>query len=429
MRRTASRPTQANTVASVGHCPENTLMMTQNLPALPTGPSSLVNTQAAFDSLCAELRAAGSFGFDTEFIGETSFHPILCLIQVTTATHVALIDPFAITNMQPLWDLIADAGIVKICHAGAQDVAIAAQQGGKNPLNIMDTQVLAGMIGLGYPLSYAKLVELYAEVKLDKAHTYSAWNRRPLKAEQFDYAVDDVRYLLLIYQKLSGQLASLNRTAWGQAACEEICHDLLKPPDPREVYKKIKFPKSFKPLNIAILRELAAWREQAAFEHNMPPRTFMADEVLRDIARNPPAKLATLGRIENFPATELNTYGPFILELVRTLRETPESELPAPPPNNEQSPRHRLLIDTLWAGAQMICLGQSISTAVVTSQAEIAALADLLLENGDLTNHPLMQGWRAECLGKPLLDFINGRRVLDAACKQQMLSVVLKPTR
>ncbi len=135
-----------------------------------SSPAVLLSSDAELAALCDRLRTAGAFGIDTEFIGETSYAPILCLIQISIDADVELVDPLAITDLSPLLDLISDPAIVKICHAGEQDLAILAQRSGSRPANVIDTQILAGLIGLGYPLSYAKLVEYFCA-------TYS-WTKR-----------------------------------------------------------------------------------------------------------------------------------------------------------------------------------------------------------------------------------------------------------
>ena len=149
----------------------------------------LLASAAELTALCRRLKAAGSFGIDTEFIGETSYTPILCLIQISMGSEVQLVVPMALDDLSPLLQLVCDPTIQKICHAGEQDLAILAQRAGARPANVADTQVLAGLIGLGYPLSYAKLVEYFCAVSLAKAHTYSAWDRRPLKHAQHEFAI------------------------------------------------------------------------------------------------------------------------------------------------------------------------------------------------------------------------------------------------
>ena len=396
---------------------------------LPLVPKHLIDTPAEFHKVCDHLAAGDAFGFDTEFIGEFTYQPVLCLIQVATRDRVELIDSMAIQDLSPLWKLVANPKILKICHAGEQDLAIAFGQGGLAPANVMDTQMLAGLIGMGYPLAYWKLAEEFAGISLAKAHTYSAWNRRPLTGPQFEYAVDDVRYLLKIYDRLDAELGRLNRRSWARAACQELTAAAAVKPDAQKAYLKIKAAKSYTAENLAVLRALAAWREQVAFEHNLPARSLLADEVLRDIAKNPPARLASLTKIKNFPPVDLASYGPTILELIRQVRSSPPDTWPVPPEPGDDSPRCKLYADMLWSITQVLCLGQALSTAAVTSQAELVQLAQALYERKDLGHIDILRGWRLECIGRRLLEFAAGNTNLVLSCRQQRLEIEATPAK
>jgi ribonuclease D len=391
-------------------------MNTHSSDGLPSTPGDMIRTPAELADCCSRLAKEKCFGFDTEFIGENTYLPIVCLIQVATPSHVDLIDPLAVHDLTPLMKLLADPDIMKICHAGEQDLAIVYQLGKEPPANVMDTQVLAGMIGIGYPLSYGRLVEYLCGIALEKAHTYSAWDRRPLTKAQFHYAVDDVRYLPSIYDAIDRKLTGLNRRHWAQQACAELCQSAGTPPDPQKAYLKIKTPRSMNPMQIAVLRDLAAWREQAAFEHNVPARSFIPDSVIKEIARQLPTKKNNLERIEDFPGHELKSYGDFIIHLVDKIKAASPQTYPHPSLAPDDHPDARAFGDALWVAAQAICLGQSVCTPLVASQNDIQLLADGIASGKKLDGHEFFSGWRYECLGQKLLDFAQGRSDLTLKC-------------
>ncbi|MGC9258916.1 MAG: ribonuclease D [Phycisphaerae bacterium] len=382
---------------------------------------SLIADHAKLAALCRRLKVAGSFGIDTEFIGETSYTPILCLIQISLGTEVELVDPMAIADLSPFLDLVADPTVLKICHAGEQDLAILSQLCGSRLANVMDTQILAGLIGLGYPLSYAKLVEYFCGVSLAKAHTYSAWDRRPLTPAQHEYAIDDVKYLAAIYAALWERLAVLQRQAWATAACAERCDVAAKPAAPALAYLKIKAPRHLNSLQLAVLRELCAWREQLAYEHDLPARTMLPDNVLRDIAKQLPARSNQLKNIKDFPQRELQSYAEFIVSLVARLKAQPASTYPPAPDELDETPETRVFGETAWALAQVICLSIHISTALVTSQTDVLELAQNLRAARSIVDHKLMCGWRHECLGKTLLECLTADRQLTLSCRHGVL--------
>ena len=381
----------------------------------------LLSSNAELVALCDRLKSAGAFGIDTEFIGETSYTPILCLIQISIGAEVELVDPMAIDDLSPLLNLISDPAILKMCHAGEQDLAILAQRSGSRPANVIDTQVLAGLIGLGYPLSYAKLVEYFCAVSLAKAHTYSAWDRRPLSHAQHEYAIDDVKYLSAIYAAISDRLDSLNRRPWAVAACEERCDAAARPPDPQLAYIKIKAPRSLNSLQLAVLRELCAWREQLAYEHDLPARTMLPDNVLRDIAKQLPTRAAQLNNIKEFPQRELASYAEFIVSLVARLKDQPASTYPPAADEIDETPDARVFGETAWALAQTICISGHVSTALVASQADVLELAQQLRAGKTIADHKLASGWRYECLGKTLLECLTAEQSITLRCRNGVL--------
>ncbi len=395
------------------------------ITSLPRTPTKLITSNGDIAGLCDHLHSAGAFGVDTEFIGETSYVPILCLIQVSTTERVELIDPQAGGDLGPLLKLVADSAVVKICHAGEQDLEILHHIGGLTPANMFDTQIIAGQIGVGYPLSYGKLVSHFCGVDLEKAHTYSDWSRRPLSPAQFEYAVDDVRYLPLMHQRIDRILKDTGRKHWAQLACDELCESAAAPLEPRDLYRKIKTAKSMQPVQLAVLRDLTAWREQLAFEHNMPARTLMPDNVLRDIAKLLPRHLPQFNQIKDFPRPEVRSYGPAILDLIEAIRQMPESSYPQPDPEPLDTPESRVFGESLWAAAQSICLGQSVCTGVVTSQSQVLALADAVFSGSATDGHPVMRGWRKECLGDTLLNFAQGSQQITLQFKNRKLQSTL----
>jgi ribonuclease D len=370
-----------------------------------------INSQAGLSAYCSNLKQAGAFGFDTEFIGERTFTPELCLIQICADREVALIDPLEIKDLAPLGHLISDPDLIKFCHAGSQDIAII-HECSYTPANVLDTQLMAGLVGLTYPISYARLVEHICGVQLDKAHTYSAWDRRPLAEAQLIYAADDVRYLPDIFQYLRNRIEKCGRLTWMQELCAEELQHAVAPVNTSELWLKLKAPRSMSRQQLGVLRELTAWRHQLAYEHDAPVRSFLTDSAIRDIAKTMPQTTRQLARIDGISQPELQSYGPFIIEMLEKVRRMPLHELPEMPPEPQDSLKASQFIDRVWAAAQAICLGQNVCTGLVTSQSGITDWALKKLAGQRVDDHELMQGWRRECLGQPLVELVDGRSTL-----------------
>jgi ribonuclease D len=377
--------------------------------------------------VCGHLRAAGTFAFDTEFIGENTYHPILCQIQVATKDRVEMIDPLAISRgeMLPFWELLADASIEKICHAGDQDVEIAWLESGPPhlvPANMFDTQIGAGMLGISYPTALWRAVEFFTGVTLEKGHTYSMWNRRPLTREQFAYAIDDVRYLPRIHEEMVARLEGLGHLGWMKAACAEMVGESTHIVDARKLYAKVRGASSLSSQQLAVLRELAAFREQIAYEHDLPARFFFKDDLLAEMAQRMPRSVEDLRRLRDLAPEELATYGALIVELVKRGAGVPEGERPTMTYAGEDSAEEKRKGETLWVAAQVICLGQSVTPGLVTSQNEIMSLARLVHDGKAIDKHPLMRGWHRECLGEKLAAFLRGELEVDLTMREGQLT-------
>ena len=391
-----------------------------------SAPRAMLSTPEQLTALCDHLVQAGTFCFDTEFIGEDSYEPRLCVVQIATTQRVELIDPLALPDLAPLWRLMADPAIRKICHAGDQDLTIAFQKSGLKTANLFDTQIGAGLIGLGYPLAYWRLAELYTGVALEKAHTYSAWDRRPLSREQLIYAVDDVLHLPRIYDEINRQLTALGRTAWLEESCEELCVSAATPVNPRTIHERIKGMGSLQSIQAAALQELCAWREQVAFEHNLPARSMMKDTVLLEIANRMPRKVADVASIRGIEPADLATYGSDIVDAVNRARKIPVEQRPVVPQQVEDTLETKRLAEALWVAAQAICLGQSVTPALVASQTQVIGLARAIAAGDPLESHAPMQGWRGVCLGRPLLEFLRGKNELCVRMHGQGLSLTMR---
>ena len=376
---------------------------------LPRSPKGLINTPAALAEVCNHLGAAKVFGFDTEFIGESSYRPVLCLVQVSTDERVELIDPLALADLGPLWDLLADPAVEKICHAGDQDLALAWQLGRQQPQNVFDCQIGAGFVGIGYQEPYRRLVEIVAGIKLDKGDTYSEWGRRPLSRSQFTYAIDDVLYLPEIHRFLQRRMDSLGHMAWMRDACQERCVKAATDLDPKMVFAKFKGLSRLKSRALSVLWELTILREEMASERDVPARVMLKDEALMDLAVEAPQTEAGLAAIKSVPRKVIVNYGDQIIRAIERGKALPPDQRPFSPPPLADSLETKRLAEIMYASSQVICLGQSVSPSLVANRADIEGLARLVSQGEDVSGHPLMRGWARECLGASLVEFARGK--------------------
>jgi ribonuclease D len=395
-------------------------------PLVPRGAPTLITTEEQLTELIGHLRSAGRFAYDSEFIGELTYVPKLCLIQVASAERITLVDPLTGLNLDPFWELIADPAIEKIVHAGEQDLEPIVRHLGRAPANIFDTQIAAGFIGLPYPLSLSKLVNETAGVKIGKGLTFTHWDQRPLSAMQLRYAADDVRYLLLAREKIGQQLDALGHAVWAAEECDSRCNPSLFKFDPEQQYLRVRGAGSLSPRNLAILRALTIWRDTAAREADVPPRAFLKDEILIDLARNPVKSVDKLDRVRGLPRPVEAEHGDRIVELTALALALPDADLPETK-DSEPTPRDKFRTDSLWAVTQCLCTGQSIDVAVVTSRQEINDLYKHLTNSSNDEETPrLLQGWRQDAVGQKLRQLVAGKNRIELAWPNGALQAAAK---
>jgi ribonuclease D len=377
------------------------------MPLVPKGPAPLLTTTDELAGLIDHLRASGGFAYDSEFIGELTYHPKLCVIQVASAERVALIDPLVGLDLTPFWELLADPSVEKIVHAGDQDIEPVVRHLNRSPVNFFDTQIAAGFCGLPYPVSLSKLVGELTGARLGKGLTFTHWDQRPLSPMQLRYAADDVRYLPAVRAELGRRLDANGHAGWAREECEALCDASQYRFDPETQYLRVKGAGSLQPRNLAVLRELTTWRDAAARQHDLPPRAFLKDEILIDLSRNPAKSVDKLERVRGLPRPIEHAHGAEIVEATQRGWSTPAANLP-PQRNTEQTPSERFRSDALWAAAQVICAGNQVDSAVVTSRQEMADFYHAIAGGADLSDVRLMKGWRREALGEPLMRLVNG---------------------
>jgi ribonuclease D len=386
--------------------------------ASPDHPQ-LVTRQDELSELIESLRKAGSFAYDSEFIGELTYLPRLCLIQAASSTRIALIDPLADLDVRPFWELVIDSSIEKIVHAGLQDVEPVFRALGKPPANLFDTQIAAGFAGVGYPLSLSKLVMAFVGAKLGKGLTFSHWDRRPLTDHQLRYAADDVRYLPAARHEI-GKRLDQSRAEWVREESASLADPALHVFDPQTQWTKFRGASALPPFNQAILRELTIWRDGAAQTEDVPPRTLVRDEILLDMARWPIESVEDLNRIKGLPRPVESKYGSQIVQATQAAKQLPPEKWPALA-THEPAPEEKFRADCLFIAAQSLAAGQGIDPALVASRQEIGEFYRVFLTGQIPENSRILRGWRRQAAGQALLDLLHGKTRINLQWKDGQL--------
>src|SRR5688572_104201 len=287
-------------------------------PLVYRGEAKLVTTHRGLTELIERLRAERTFAYDSEFIGELSYLPKLCVIQTATPKEISLIDPLAgEIDLRPFWELVADGSVEKVTHAGQQDLEPVIRHLGRPAQNIFDTQIASGFAGMAYPVSLSKLVREIVGAKLGKGLTFTHWDQRPLSNQQLKYAANDVRYLPAVRLELGRRLEAVGHMQWAMAECAAQCDVGLYRFDPETAYLKVRGAGSLGPQGLAVLKELVIWRDSAARQHDVPPRAFLKDEILIDMSREPIKSVEKLARVRGLPRPVEQAHGAETVQATR----------------------------------------------------------------------------------------------------------------
>jgi ribonuclease D len=391
-------------------------------PLIPRGDADIVDTSAGLSALVARLRSAGRFAYDSEFIGELTYIPKLCLIQVATSERVSLIDPLVKLDLSPFWELLCDAAVEKVVHAGSQDLEPVFRHMSCPPANVLDTQIAAGFIGLTYPVALGKLVREIIGVQLGKGLTFTHWDQRPLSTMQLRYAADDVRYLIAVREQIGRRLEALGHSAWAMAECATLCDPAMYKFDPDHQYRRVRGATSLNPAGLAILRELVIWRDAAARSHDLPPRAFLKDEVVLELARTPVKSVEKLARIRGLPRPVELAHGSDIVAAVAKGAAVPHAQLPSTK-QREETPAEKFRADSLWTATEALCFGRGIDPNLVASRAEVGQLYRHLTTGEAADDVRLLSGWRREAVGETLLSLVQRDGSLSMQWREGMLRV------
>lgn len=369
--------------------------------------TEIVTTPDRLAELCDAWRAAGSLAFDTEFIRDETFDAQLCLLQVACGKEVFLVDPIEGLELAPFWELVVDPGLTTIVHAGKEDFEICLRESGQPPRNIFDVQIAAGFVSVGYPLSLSRLVDSVLSAKVTKGQTMTDWARRPLTGEQIQYAIDDVRFLPRVHEKLTEKLRKARRTNWAK---EEFARfesaDLYKPP-PEDRLFKLKGAKKLEGVSLAVLARLIEWRDAWAARKNRPIRSLCRDDVLVEIARRKPKRPAQLEVLRGFSQARNKQVVKELLEIVDEAVQTPRADWPQAHVTREETPMMRAVTDILSAVLRATCYTHGVAQELVGSTQRLRELVDYSL-NSDDGAPPLLEGWRGKFIGQKLLDLLDG---------------------
>jgi len=365
----------------------------------------MIADTAELAAFCQRLSSAPYVTVDTEFMREKTYYPQLCLVQLAGPDEARAVDPLAPgMDLSPLFELLANPNVLKVFHAARQDVEIFLHLSGAVPIPLFDTQVAAMVCGFGDSVGYETLASQLAKARIDKSMRFTDWSLRPLTEKQIQYALADVTHLRVAYEKLVRKMEKNGRIGWLVDEMAELaCPDTYRT-DPENAWKRLK-PRSNSPKFLAVLKELAAWREREAQERDIPRQRMLRDETLMEIAAHHPASVDELARTRGMGKGMVEgRMGTAILEAVKRGLALPEDQIPKPPDRVELPRGLGPVVDLLKVLLKMKCDAEGVASKLVANSADIEAIAA-----DDNANVQALQGWRRDLFGADALALKHGR--------------------
>ena len=367
----------------------------------------LIKTTEELAALCDRLAKAEFVAVDTEFMRENTFWPELCLVQIADTEEAAAIDPLAPgLDLSPLLDLLVNnEDVLKVFHAGGQDVEIIYNLTGKTPHPIFDTQIAMMAVSQSEQIGYSNLVESWLGLTIDKGARFTDWSRRPLTERQIEYAIGDVTHLSKIFPKLLKRLIKTGRGEWLDIEMEKLADPENYRSDPGTVWQRIRAP-SRNPAVLGRLKALAAWRETEAMDKNIPRGRIARDETLADIASHPPREQADLAKVRGLSAGwRDNDIGKRLMQTLASAKPLTDAEMPPRTPRGAPLGKEGALV------ADLLKLLLKIRSREIDIAARLLARSDdlELLAAGQRKNLAILEGWRFEQFGRDALELVEGK--------------------
>lgn len=367
---------------------------------------------------CQRLATNDFVTVDTEFLRETTFWPKLCVIQMAGPDMAFIVDALAEgLDLAPFFDLMRDANVTKVFHAARQDIEIVYHLGDLIPAPLFDTQVAAMVCGFGDSISYDQLVYKVTGARIDKSSRFTDWARRPLTTKQLDYALADVTHLRDVYQFLKANLAEQNRTHWVQDEMTVLTSEGTYRTDPEQAWKRLKL-RVRKPVELAVMMEVAAWREREAQSRNVPRSRVVKDDAIYELAAQQPVTAEALGRLRTIPrGFERSRSADDILKAVRRAIDIPKTDLPKLPKGRQAPDGSAAAVDLLKVLLKLVSEAQGVAAKVIATVDDLEKIAA-----DDEADVAALKGWRRELFGETALKLKRGEVAL--AFRNRQITVV-----
>ncbi len=372
----------------------------------------VIETDSRFRGLVERLADEPFVAFDTEFVSEHTYRSQLCLLQVAAPGILAVVDTLAVPEIDAFWRLLAEPGRTTIVHAGREEMGFILHAIKARPASLFDVQVAAGLVDHDYPAGYAAVVRRFLNEQASKGETRTDWRKRPLSAGQMAYAVDDVRHLERLWQKLSGKLESLGRTAWMTAEMA-LWQDEVEESFVRKRWRRVAGLGNLSRRELAVARELWHWRDAVAEDRDMPPKRVLRDDLVVELCKRKSADERQIAAVRGMQRSDLRHIMKGLSDAIQRGLDCPEEELPGGDRHRPPPPQLAMLGQFMATAVAGLCRQLKLAPSLVGTSSDMRDLLAWKLGYGDLDRTPaLARGWRAQVVGSLVDDLLAGRAAL-----------------
>ncbi|MEO5375019.1 MAG: ribonuclease D [Alphaproteobacteria bacterium] len=381
---------------------------------------TLISDSSSLAAFCDRLARSAYVTVDTEFMREKTYWSQLCLVQLAGPDEAMCVDPLAPgMDLAPLYALMANERVLKVFHAARQDVEIFLEMAGAIPRPLFDTQVAAMVCGFGDSVGYETLVNKLAKTTIDKSMRFTDWSQRPLSERQITYALADVTHLRVVYERLRKRLEKDGRIGWLEEEMAVLTNPATYRVPPEDSWRRLK-PRSTSPRFLAVLRELAAWREMEAQSRNLPRQRVVRDEALLEVAAHAPASVEDLGRSRMVSkGLAEGRYGQDMLDAVARAVTLPIEECPTMEDRRVLPNGMAPVVDLLRVLLKMKCDVHDVAQKLVASSEDLERIAA-----DDAAAVPALHGWRRDVFGADALRVKHGELALAFSPREKRVELI-----
>ena len=387
-----------------------------------SGDVAFIDQPSSLAEAVDALRAESVVAFDTEFVGESNYEPQLCLVQVAAAGRIFVIDPLAPLDLKQFWQVLTHPGREVIALAARQELLFCLRYAGRPPHRLFDPQIAAGLVGYGYPLSHTNMLQRVMDVRVIGGETFTDWRKRPLTPNQLRYAAEDVRYLHSLRLSLLSRARELDRELWVDLECARLVHRVVQGQDEERWYRTSGAGRLNR-RDLAVLREVWLWRENLARSQDSPPRRVLTDDLMMQIVRRKPESTGDLMQLRG--TDRLRRDSEAIVAAVTKGLRTPAADLPALIARDDP-PQVQILGQLASIVANSLAAQHQVDVALLATTSDLQNIVRWHL--GLTKDRPeVLEGWRGEILGLPLLNLLEGRSTIRVADPRSKSPLRIEP--